>query len=110
MLCSALMITYYAQSEHEPTQSRDYGAQYHRLMKIPKYLLIWTKVVFIRRIDLTYARSRIRSIVELIGVAMLGFTKENIGLHFILCSGGAMAMFLLRVVPYNYPMCGLLGK
>ena len=69
-----------------------------------------TKVVFIRRIDLTYARSRIRSIVELIGVAMLGFTKENIGLHFILCSGGAMAMFLLRVVPYNYPMCGLLGK
>ena len=40
-----------------------------------------------------YVRSRLRSVVTLIGEDQLGFTKEDIGLHSIR-SGGAMAMFL----------------
>ena len=38
-------------------------------------------------------RTRLRSVVQLIGEEVLGFTKEDIGLHSI-CAGGAMAMFL----------------
>ena len=49
-----------------------------------------------REIDSTYARSKIRSVVELIGAAKLGFTKEDVGLHSIQ-SGGAMSMFLSGV-------------
>ena len=41
----------------------------------------------------THIRSRLRSIVAVIGFEVLGFTKEDIGLHSIR-SGGAMAMFL----------------
>ena len=40
-----------------------------------------------------YVRSRLRSVVTLIGEEDLGFTKDDIGLHSIR-SGGAMAMFL----------------
>ena len=40
-----------------------------------------------------YARSRLRSIVLLVGIESLGFSKEEVGLHSIR-SGGAMAMFL----------------
>ena len=50
----------------------------------------------LREIDSTYARSRIRCIVNLVGVAKLGFTRDDVGLHSI-CSGGAMAMFLSGV-------------
>ena len=38
-------------------------------------------------------RTRLRSVVQLIGEEVLGFTKEDIGLHSIR-AGGAMAMFL----------------
>ena len=47
----------------------------------------------IREIDSTYARSRIRYIVDLLGVTKLGFIREDDGLHSI-HSGGAMAIFL----------------
>ena len=47
-------------------------------------------------IDSTYARARLRGVVELIGQNTLGFTKEDVGLHSIR-SGGAMAMFLSGV-------------
>ena len=50
----------------------------------------------VRHIDSTYARARLRGIVELIGQDILGFTKEEAGLHSIR-SGGAMAMFLSAV-------------
>ena len=41
-------------------------------------------------------RSKIRAAVELIGEAILGFKKDDVGLHSI-WSGGAMAMFLSGV-------------
>ena len=44
-------------------------------------------------IQADHVRSRLRAIVDTIGEATLGFTKEEIGLHS-LRSGGAMAMFL----------------
>ena len=50
----------------------------------------------IGEIDSMYARSRLRSIIELIGVTKLGITRENVGLHSIR-SGGVMAMFLSGV-------------
>jgi hypothetical protein len=40
-----------------------------------------------------HIRLKLRAIVELMGKELLGFTKEDIGLHSIR-SGGAMAMFL----------------
>ena len=40
-----------------------------------------------------YVRTKLRSIVDLLGMNELGFSKEDIGLHSIR-SGGAMAMFL----------------
>ncbi len=46
-----------------------------------------------RYIDSTYARAKIRGIVELLGKDTLGFTKEEVGLHSIR-SGGAIAIFL----------------
>ena len=49
-----------------------------------------------RYIDSTYARAKIRGIVELLGKEILGFTKEEVGLHSIR-SGAAMAMFLAGV-------------
>ena len=48
------------------------------------------------QIDSLTVRLKIRSIVELIGEAILGFTKEDVGTHSIR-SGGAMAMFLSGV-------------
>ncbi len=50
----------------------------------------------ITEIDSSYARAKIRGIVELIGEEILGFSKEDVGLHSIR-SGGAMAMFLSGV-------------
>ena len=50
----------------------------------------------IRQVNSTYAISRIRSVVELIGENELGFTRNDVGLHSIR-SGGAMAMFLSGV-------------
>ena len=47
-------------------------------------------------IDSTYARAKLRGIVELTGPEILGFTKKDVGLHSIR-SGGAMAMFLSGV-------------
>ena len=44
-------------------------------------------------ISADYARTRLRSVVEIIGEESLGFSKDGIGLHSIR-SGGAMAMFL----------------
>ena len=44
-------------------------------------------------INSAQALPRLRAVVELIGKASLGFTKDDIGLHSIR-SGGAMAMFL----------------
>ena len=44
-------------------------------------------------ISADYVRTRLRSIVQLIGEESLGFNKSEIGLHSIR-SGGAMAMFL----------------
>ena len=44
----------------------------------------------------SYTRIIIRGIVELMGEKVLGFTKEDVGLHSIR-SGGAMAMFLSGV-------------
>ena len=43
-----------------------------------------------------HVRDYLRSIVDLIGVDVLGFTKEDIGLHLIR-SGGDMAMFLSKI-------------
>ena len=63
----------------------------------------------IGEIDSTYPRSRIRSIVELIGVVKLGFTKEDVGLHSIQ-SGGAMAIIFIRGCNNNCPTRGLLGE
>ena len=39
---------------------------------------------------------RLRAIVEIMGERILGFTKDDVGLHSIR-SGGAMAMFLSGV-------------
>ena len=50
----------------------------------------------VRFIDSTYARAKIRGVVDIIGSDILGFTKEDVGLHSIR-SGGAMAMFLSGV-------------
>ncbi len=50
----------------------------------------------IRYLDSSYARAKLRGIVELVGYDILGFTKEDVGLHSIR-SGGAMAMFLSGV-------------
>ena len=41
-------------------------------------------------------RTRLRSVVEIMGEDILGFKKEDIGLHSIR-AGGAMAMFLSGV-------------
>jgi hypothetical protein len=45
------------------------------------------------QISSDHVRTKLRSIVDLIGLEELGFSKEEIGLHSIR-SGGAMAMFL----------------
>ena len=50
----------------------------------------------VKQINSTYATSRIKSAVELIGENKLGFTRDDVGLHSIR-SGGAMAMFLAGV-------------
>ena len=47
-------------------------------------------------IDANLVRSKLRSVVELIGEVELGFGKDDVGLHSIR-SGGAMAMFLSGV-------------
>ena len=47
-------------------------------------------------ISSSQVRAHLRSIVELMGEASLGFHKDDIGLHSI-CSGGAMAMILSGV-------------
>ena len=44
-------------------------------------------------INSAQALPRLRAVVEMIGKASLGFTKDDVGLHSIR-SGGAMAMFL----------------
>ena len=49
----------------------------------------------ISSIQSTQVRDWLRTIVELIGEDILGFTKDDIGLHSIR-SGGAMAMFLSK--------------
>ena len=48
-----------------------------------------------RQIYSTHARMKIKSIVELMKEKVLGFTKDDVGLHSVR-SGGAMAMFLSR--------------
>ena len=45
------------------------------------------------QISSEHVRTKLRSIVDLIGIEELGFAKDDIGLHSIR-SGGAMAMFL----------------
>ena len=40
-----------------------------------------------------HIRSKLRSVVELLGEETLGFKKDDVGLHSIR-AGGAMAMFL----------------
>ena len=50
----------------------------------------------VRDTDSNIIRARLRGIVALIGEKVLGFTKEEVGLHSIR-SGGAMAMFLSNV-------------
>ena len=50
----------------------------------------------VRYIDSSHVRLRIKGVVELIGKQVLGFTKDDDGLHSIR-SGGAMAMFLSGV-------------
>ena len=47
-------------------------------------------------INSSQALPRLRAVVDLIGKSILGFTKDEIGLHSIR-SGGAMAMFLSGV-------------
>ena len=47
-------------------------------------------------INSSQALPRLQAVVDLIGVQVLGFTKDDIGLHSIR-SGGAMAMFLAGV-------------
>ena len=47
----------------------------------------------ISHLTASYARSRVRAIVKIMGENMLGFTADEMGLHSIR-SGGAMAMFL----------------
>ena len=47
--------------------------------------------------DSNHIRPKLRAVVELIGEHVLGFNKEDIGLHSIR-AGGAMAMFLSGVV------------
>jgi hypothetical protein len=47
-------------------------------------------------LDAFLVRTKLRSVVELIGEVVLGFGKEDVGLHSIR-SGGAMAMFLSGV-------------
>ena len=48
------------------------------------------------QITSTYAISRIKSVVDVIGQNKLGFSRDEVGLHSIR-SGGAMAMFLSGV-------------
>ena len=50
----------------------------------------------VRDTDSNIIRARLRAIVALIGEEVLGFTKDDVGLHSIR-SGGAMAMFLSSV-------------
>lgn len=50
----------------------------------------------IKEVDASTLRSRLRSIVDVIGKNVLGFTKDDVGLHSIR-SVGAMAMFLSGV-------------
>ena len=47
----------------------------------------------IKEIDSSHTRMKIKDMVELIGEKVLGFTKDDVGLHSVR-SGGAMAMFL----------------
>jgi hypothetical protein len=47
--------------------------------------------------DANHIRPKLRAVVELMGEHVLGFSKEDIGLHSIR-AGGAMAMFLSGVV------------
>ena len=50
----------------------------------------------VRETDSGIIRARLRAVVAVIGVKILGFTKDDVGLHSIR-SGGAMAMFLAGV-------------
>jgi len=50
----------------------------------------------VREVESAIIRGRLRAIVEVIGEKILGFTKDDVGLHSIR-SGGAMAMFLAGV-------------
>ena len=50
----------------------------------------------VTQITSTYAISRIKSVVDVIGENKLGFSRDEVGLHSIR-SGGAMAMFLSGV-------------
>ena len=50
----------------------------------------------VREITSAMLRTRLRNIVDVIGHKVLGFTKDEVGLHSIR-SGGAMAMFLSGV-------------
>ena len=56
-------------------------------------------------IDSSFVRSKIRSVVDLIEEAELGFGKDDVGLHSIR-SGGAMAMFLSGVNEINIQRVG----
>ena len=70
-----------------------------RILKYPgsseqsKVCMFWSKDKGASVIQADHVRTRLRSMVDIIGEANLGFTKEEIGLHS-LRSGGAMAMFL----------------
>jgi hypothetical protein len=47
-------------------------------------------------INATYVRPQLQAVVDMISEEILGFNKDDIGLHSIR-SGGAMAMFLSGV-------------
>ena len=58
-----------------------------------KVCTFWTDEQGYSFIQADHARTRLRSIVNIIGEDILGFSKDDVGLHS-LRSGGAMAMFL----------------
>ena len=58
-----------------------------------KVCCFWSKENGLTDIKADHVRIRLRAVVDIIGEATLGFTKDVIGLHS-LRSGGAMAMFL----------------
>ena len=81
---------------------RAWGHTFYRLLKTIPDVSEETKVCEFyfngksQEINSNMVRSKLRATVDLLGEGILGFTKDDVGLHSIR-SGGAMAMFLSGV-------------